>query len=291
MIDLHLHTNASDGRLSLEELILKAEEVGLKAIAITDHDTIKNAKRILEISKSHNRTTELELIPGIEISVYDHDLGYVDLHILGLFIDVKNKKLNSKLKELENQREDQKKEIIKKLNLLGYDITYEEARARAGGSIGRPHIASVLMDRYPEEFKSMPEVFAKLLDRKSPAFVSRNVSFALKDAIAIIHEANGLAILCHPGFFEGDRKKLFQDFKTMGGDGIETVYDYVANASYRKANSETNKKFAKEFHEIAMKLGFLESGGSDYHGPNKGSKIGELNVPNEFLEKMKASIF
>ncbi|MBU0591637.1 PHP domain-containing protein [Candidatus Micrarchaeota archaeon] len=286
MIDLHAHTNASDGRLSLEELVAQAENAGLKAIAITDHDTIQNAKRIKEIKISKSNLG-IELIPGIEISVYDYELNYVELHILGLFIDTENQKLNSKLKDLEKQRIDQKKATIQKLNELGYGITFEEIVAQAKGSVSRVHIARVLMEKYPNKFKSVPDAFFKLLDKGKPAFVSRKVSFKLKDTIDLIHEARGLAILCHPGFFDGDKNKLFQDFKKLGGDGVESVYDYVANAASRKVNSGDNEKFAKEFLKIAKEMSFLESGGSDFHGPNKGSKLGELDVPDKFLEKMK----
>ena len=146
MIDLHLHTQASDGTLSLEELVQKAEKAGLSAIAITDHDTVGSAAGIGQIQSL------IELIPGIEISVYDNKLDYIDIHVLGLFIDPQDPTLHSTLGRLESEREEQKMAIVGKLNELGYMITYEDAKKHARGSIGRPHIARALMEKYPEEF-------------------------------------------------------------------------------------------------------------------------------------------
>lgn len=282
MIDLHTHTKASDGILSLEELVKEAENAGLKAIAITDHDTVQNARRIKDIS------TSIEAIPGIEISVYDNKLDYIDLHVLGLFIDPENPKLLSVLERLEKEREDQKKAIVSKLNELGYEITYGEARKKAAGAVGRPHIAKVLMERYPKQFPSISGVFEKLLDQGKPAFLSRTAFFCLDDAIGLIHEAGGLAILAHPAVYEYNLKKLLGDFKRLGGDGIETVYDYARNYERRGYKEENNAGISKKLHQLAEEMGFLESGGSDSHGPNKGAKLGHLDVPDEFLHRLKA---
>jgi len=279
MIDLHLHTKASDGTLSLEELVKRAEKAGLKAIAITDHDTVKAARRIKELE------TSIEVIPGIEISVYDNKLDYIDLHVLGLFIDPENAKLLSTLERLEKEREEQKKAIVGKLNELGYEITYEDARKYAEGQIGRPHIARALMEKYPQEFRSISEAFDKLLDQSKPAFRSRTAFFGLKDAIDVIHEAGGVAILCHPGFCRYKTEKLLKDFKALGGDGIETIYDYEHNSGWREITD--NEGINKEMKGWAGKLGLLESGGSDYHGPNKGAELGVFDVPDELLDRIR----
>lgn len=283
MIDLHTHTNASDGLLSLEELVLQAEKAGLKALAITDHDTIQNAKRIPEIQPS----TSIELIPGIEISVYDNKLEYIDLHVVGLFLDTTNKDLISTLEVLEKQREEQKKRIIEKLNQLGYAITYEQARAKAKGSFGRPHIAKVLIETYPDEFPTIADVFDKLLDQGKPGFMDRTAFFRLDQAIDLIHNANGVAILAHPDVYKYHKDKLLKDFKRLGGDGIETIYDYANNYSRKGYSIENNQRIINELQQKAKELGFLESGGSDFHGPKKGAPLGSLNIPYEFLEKMK----
>ncbi len=223
MIDLHTHTNASDGILSLEELVKQAEKAGLHAIAITDHDTIQNARRVNELK------TGIEVIAGIEVSVYDNKLDYIDLHVLGVFLNPESSELISTLECLEKEREDQKKAIVAKLNELGYEVAYEEARKKAKGAVGRPHIAKVLIEKYPKQFSTIPEVFEKLLDQGKPAFLSRTAFFGLEDAIKLIHEAGGLAFLAHPAVYKYGRDKLLKDFKKLGGDGMETIYDYARN--------------------------------------------------------------
>jgi predicted metal-dependent phosphoesterase TrpH len=284
MIDLHTHTRASDGVLSVEDLIAEAEKAGLNALAITDHDTVKAAKIIKDIN------TSMEVIPGIEISVYDNRLDYIDLHVLGLFIDPENPKLLSTLERLEKEREDQKKAIVSRLNELDYAITYGEVKKKAKGSVGRPHIAMALMEKYPEQFHSISEVFEKLLDQGKPAFRSRTAFFCLDDAIELIHEAGGLAMLAHPAVYKYNLEKLLDDFKRLGGDGIETVYDYARNYGKKGYKEEDNKRISKELHQLAEKVGFLESGGSDFHGPNKGARLGHLDVPDEFLYRLKTAL-
>lgn len=287
MIDFHLHTDASDGILSLEGLVKKAEQADLSAIAITDHDTVANARRIRELNSS------IEVIPGIEVSVYDNKLNYIDLHALGLFVNPESKALLRTLRRIEKEREEQKMAIVSKLNELGYDITYQDAKKHASGSVGRPHIARALMEKYPDEFRSITECFKKLLDQGKPAFKSRTAFFCLDEAIEMIHEAEGLAFLAHPKVYEDIRgynlDKLFGDFKMLGGDGIESMYDYASNYAWRGYDQEKNEKITSNLREKAREFGFLETGGSDFHGPNKGAKLGTFNVPDEFLDRIRAA--
>ncbi len=282
MIDLHTHTNASDGSYSLEELLKMAESAGLKAIAITDHDTVENARKLSQI-KSY-----MELIPGIEISVYDNELCYIDLHVLGLFINPENKELLSTLERLEKDRDEQKRAIIEELNKLGYEINYEEAKANAAGSFGRPHIAKVLMEKNPGQFPTMSSVFEKLLEQGKPAFKSRNAFFLLDEAIKLIHSAGGLAILAHPKVYHYELEKLLQDFKSLGGDGIETHYDYYRNYPRYGYNKLANRLIEEEMKILAKRFGFLESGGSDFHSETKGADLG-YKVPDSILDELRAA--
>jgi predicted metal-dependent phosphoesterase TrpH len=282
MIDLHTHTNASDGTLSLEELVGEAGKAGLKAIAVTDHDTVRSVRRIKTLD------TGIEVVPGIEVSVYDNKLGYTDLHVIGLFIDPEHKGLLSTLERLEKEREQQKKAMVEKLNELGYSITYEDARKHAHGSFGRPHIARALMERYPEEFSSISDVFERLLDQGKPAFKSRTAFFGLEEAIGMIHEAGGVAILAHPSVYKYDIRKLLEDFKRLGGDGIETYYDYASNYARDGFSEQDNETIRKELSKTASDMGFLESGGSDFHGPNKGARLGAFGPPDALLEEIRA---
>lgn len=282
MIDLHTHTVASDGIYTLREVVALAEKAGLKALAITDHDTVKAARGIPSLE------TDIEVIAGTELSVYDDKLDYIDLHILGLFVDAEDKGLLSKLEQLEEERDEQKRRIIEKLNQLGYDITYEEAKAKAAGSFGRPHIARVLMEKNPEEFPTIASVFEKLLEQGKPAFKSREAFFRLDEAIDLIHSAEGLAILAHPKVYRYDLERLLSDFRRFGGDGIETVYDYYRNYPRYGYNKLANRLIEVEMKILARKFGFLESGGSDFHGPEKGSDLG-YKVPDDLLDKLKSA--
>ena len=142
-IDLQCHTTASDGRLTPAELVNLAIEKKLSAIAITDHDSVNGINEAIKAAKGKN----IEIVPGVEISC--DDPGYVDTHILGLFVNHKNKTLNSLLKKSQSYREQQKKDIINKFQKLGFKITFDEVKAIAKGEIGRPHIAKIIIKNNP----------------------------------------------------------------------------------------------------------------------------------------------
>jgi hypothetical protein len=282
MIDLHTHTRASDGIYSARELAQMAKQAGLSAIAITDHDTLDSAKEAIGIHDSG-----IEIVPGIEISVYDRALGYTDIHVLGLLIDPNELGINSAIKRMHEQRQEQKIAIIEKLKGFGFQITFDEVKAMAPGSVGRPHIARVLLEKYPEKFEGISDVFKKYLDRGKPAFVTRKEDIGLKEAIGIVHEAGGIAVLAHPVIYEYEENKLIDDFISLGGDGIETVYDYASNYSWKGFNEENNMLIRKRMERKADALDILQSGGSDFHGPKKGAPLGKLDIPDRFLEAMK----
>jgi predicted metal-dependent phosphoesterase TrpH len=283
MIDLHAHTNASDGTLSFDELVAEAVRGGLKALAITDHDNVHSSVRI-------TGKEPLEVIPGIEISVFDHSLGYEDVHVLGLFIDPKNAALNLKLDSL--GREDQKKATVAKLNELGYKITFEEVKAKSQGVVGRPHIAMVLMERYPAEFPKMSDTFNKLLGRGKPACIEREAGFGLGEAISIIHGAGGLSFLCHPFIYPYDAEKLVSDFKRFGGDGLEVYYDYQANRPGVPITGEENGRLIEMAKALAVKNDLIESGGSDFHGKGKRGhqRLGVFGAPDDVLSRIKSAL-
>jgi len=282
MIDLHTHTTASDGTLSFEQLVAEAKRAGLKAIAITDHDNVQSARKI-------TGKEPLEVIRGIEISAFDSKLGYEDVHVLGLFIDPKNKTLNSKINSL--GREEQKKATIALLRKMGYDITFEEVKAKADGVVGRPHIAMVLVEKYPREFPAMVDAFRKLLGRGKPAYVAREAGFGVGEAIQLIHTAGGLSFLCHPFIYPYDARKLVSDFKRLGGDGLEVYYDYVANRPEVPITYADNDKLMAQAQALAEEHGLLVTGGSDFHGTGKRGhqKLGEFGAPDAVLDWMMAA--
>ncbi len=284
MIDLHTHTTASDGSLSLDELVKAAKKAGLKAVAITDHDNIRSARRI-----TAGMAGGMEVIPGVELTVYDYPLRYLDIHVLGIFIDPKNRALNSKLAKLEKDREAQKKATVALLQKLGYKITFAEVRKKAKGVVGRPHIAMVLAEKYPGKFHSLSDVFVKLLGRGKPAYLERKTGFGLSEAIRVVHGAGGLAILAHPFVYPYRPEKLAGDFMRLGGDGLETHYDYVANQPEVKRTVAENAKLLARGRSLARGLGLLECGGSDFHGVNKGQRLGRSAAPDALLGRLKAA--
>lgn len=283
MIDLHAHTDASDGTLSAEQLIAEAGRAGLKAIAITDHDNVHGAARI-------TGKEPLEAIPGVELSVFDHGLGYEDVHVLGLFIDPKNITLGSKLDALTKQRLEQKAETVARLRQFGYDITLEEVKALAKWGVGRPHIARLLVKKYPGEFPTVQDAFDKLLGNGKPAYVIRQNGFGLEEAISLIRGAGGLSVLAHPFLYKYDVEKLVSDFKGLGGNALETYYDYETNAPRRGNDLPDTSVIRKRAKLLAKEHGLLESGGSDFHGESKGQRLGSFKVPDTILARLKKAL-
>ncbi len=282
MIDLHTHTTASDGTFTFDQLVGEAERVKLKAIAITDHDSIRSAKMIPD------KKSPVEIIPGIELTIFDEN--YKDIHMLGLFIDTGNKKLNAQLEKLDRDREDQKIATVDRLRELGYQITFEEVKSEASGVVGRPHIAKVLLRKYPDEFDSISMVFVKLLGRGKKAYLERETGFGLKEAVELVHQAKGLAFIAHPLLYPYESGKLLTDFKSCGGDGVEVYYDYISNRPEVKITGSENEKIMERYRSLASGLGLLESGGSDFHGATKGQTLGRFGAPDAVLAEMRRAL-
>jgi len=278
-IDLQCHTTASDGKLTPTELVNLAIGKRLAAIAITDHDSVGGIDEALKAAKGKN----IEIIVGVEISC--DDPGFVDTHILGLFIDHKSSLLNNLLKRAKESRTRQKKGMIMELKKLGFSISYNEVNSIAKGEIGRPHIAQVLLEKNPGEFSSTDEIFDTLIGVGKKAFVERKNKINAKEAVQAIHSAKGLAFVAHPGVYRNfDVNKFIRYFVKNGGDGIETYYQY--KSSRHKVTKETSESLNKKFQLTAKKLNLLQTGGSDFHGKEQ-QKLGELKVPYKVLEELK----
>ena len=274
LIDLHTHSIASDGSDTPAQLIRRACEKGLKGIALTDHDTVSGLPEFLaEAGK-----TGITGVPGVEIS---SRLFSKEVHIVGLFIDPGTPALLELLGKMRNGREKRNREIVQKLCVLGYQISYDELREAAGGeSIGRPHIGALLIRK--GYFATMQDVFVQCLKRGCRAYVPRELPEAA-EAVAAIHAAGGLAVWAHPVSGQaGERgyaKKMLRKLQEFGIDAVETNYSMFSEHQ------------TQMMHEIAEAAGVLRSGGSDYHGANQpgielGSGAGSLAVPAEFLNRM-----
>ncbi|MFH1522113.1 MAG: PHP domain-containing protein [archaeon] len=276
-IDLHMHTTASDGELEPRELVDWAIEKRLPVIAITDHEVVEGSREAIEYARGKN----IEVVSGIEIGADEEDLKLYDVHIVGLFLDLENKGLVESSKKLIKAREVQKKEMIRRLNELGYEITFEELKKEVKGvNYGRLHIAKILMRKY-DEFKEVQGVFDKLLGGSGLAYV-RQKKETIKNTIGVIHGAGGIAILAHPMLYD-NVEKVVERFIEGGGDGIEVDYFY----ENRGVGVNQDKEMVIRAREIAKEKNLVVSGGGDFHSKNDPQEIGDYGITREGFERMK----
>ena len=287
MIDLHLHSNCSDGIDTPNELIDKSLKLGMKAISLTDHDSIDGIQEFLRYGEDKN----IIVIPGIEISIREEPKRELeDVHIVGLNIDHTSRKLIQTLKLQLEGRLNQKKAICKRLREeLGYQITYKEVEAVAGGeTVGRPHIVEIMVKNNADKVKGKTknELF-KMISLGGTAFVDREFELSLEESIEIINATGGIPILAHPGIYEvSDRSKFIEFCVEAGIKGIEVEYTYAKNRPWVNTDQEKwAQTFLPDFYrKQAEKYNLIKSGGSDYHGGKKGIIIGEALVPDEYLK-------
>ena len=281
-IDLHTHTNASDGDLSPKELIDESIKRDISVLAITDHDTIEG----IGPARLYVKDKSIVIVPGIEFSCEEKEKGFDEVHIIGLFIDTTNPKLLTLVETIGKDRIKQKIEMIKKLNELGYNINLEEVKDLVNFSFGRPHIAKILLQKYPNQFDSISDVFEKLLGFGKPAFVERRRKINIQEAIDTIKNAGGIVILAHPCLYQDHiAKELVILFKECGGDGIEVNYPYhkvAKNVSIEDANQQNFF-----LNELADNMNLLKSGGSDFHSLNERAMLGESGINSDEFEKLK----
>jgi len=275
LIDLHTHTNQSDGSASPEELIRTASSKKARAVAITDHDTVA---AIPEARTAADRFG-IEFVTGIEISA-EYSPG--TMHLLGYCIDEKSVLLAEKLDALKKARQKRNPQIARRLQSLGFDIGYGEVIQLAGNEIvGRPHFAKLMVEK--GYVASIQEAFDRFLKKGAPAYVEK-ARLSPSDSIALIHDAGGVAVLAHPYQLKVSPEKvenLIAELRDLGLDGIEAIYS-------RHSPAERSS-----YAEIAARHGLLVTGGSDYHGSYKPdisivTGVGDLEVPYALLEAVKA---
>ena len=274
-IDLHIHTTESDGSLTPSQVVHYAKEKGLKAIAITDHDTIHGNEEAIKEGISEG----VEVIPGVEISV-DYSPG--TMHMLGYFITSEDPILNEKLTLLQDSRADRNPRIIEKLNKLGLSLTYDEVvQVSGGGQVGRPHMAQVLMEK--GYIKSIKEAFDKYLGKGAPAYLDK-FRLGAEEAIAMITNAGGIPVLAHPSTLHlkssDELDALVKKLVNQGLQGLEVYY------------SEHDERKTSSYKLLAKRYNLAITGGSDFHGKNMkgidlGTGRGKLKIPYTALENLK----
>jgi predicted metal-dependent phosphoesterase TrpH len=247
--------------MSIEKIIDIAESLNLEIISITDHDTISGVQEAINLVKGK----KIKLVPGIEINT---EYRKKEVHILGYFIDIFNHKLVETIEYLRNERVNRVKKIITKLNQLNISITFEDVLEQSKGeSIGRPHIALAMIKK--GYGKTVGEIFDEYIDQGKPAYVER-FKLSPYDAINLIRDANGIAVLAHP--------KLVKDEDIVNEllphvDGLEVFH------------SEHTEEDSNYYLNKALQHNLIVTGGSDCHGIGKGKELllGTVKIPKEYI--------
>lgn len=269
-VDLHLHTNYSDGADTPETVVGRASELGASAIAITDHDTLAGLPEAADACARYG----VEFLPGVEIS---SRAGRQELHILGLGVDAEDASLTDALARMAQLRFDRGLKMVEKLERIGVPISWDDiaARAGAGGVVGRMHLAqAVVAGGYA---RTVQDAFDAFLKAGRPAYVPRE-SLTPQDAIAAIHGARGLAFVAHPGV--GKVGSGLARLLDLGFDGVE-----VFHSRHTPAHEAT-------FAKLVKTRGLLASGGSDCHGDIKGDGLlmGRVRVPYAVYAAIRARL-
>jgi hypothetical protein len=276
--DLHTHTTASDGSDRPEELIRLAARAGLKAIAVTDHDTIRG----LDEAMGAGVDAGIEVIPGLELSA---NSPHGDMHLLGYYMDTDSAFLKDVLGRVQAARARRNPLILERLAQMGRPLSLKELEEMSGGGqIGRPHIARAMVRH--GYVGSVGEAFARFLKKGAPAYAPKSI-LAPHEAIDAVHRAGGLAVLAHPISLACETATQLDEMvgrmALEGLDGMECYY------------SEHSRDFTRTCLAIALKYGLVATGGSDYHGSAKpqialGRGRGELCVPYSCVEALKARL-
>ena len=296
MIDLHTHSNISDGELNPAQLVEKAACLGIKALALTDHDAISGLKEAETAAKDHNICfipgVELEIQPELQIDDTSKNLenklsGSMikeirgEFHLLGLGIDRKNREFIDLLEYQSRVRERRNLEMVKKIRASGIDIDYTEIAAFAGQQpssiVGRPHFADFLISR--RIVKNHEQAFGRWLGKGKPFYAAKE-GVELGEAFRLIHQAGGIAVLAHPMSLYaswGRLPGLVSCFKEKGLDGIEAWHPNARVADCRR------------LEELGRSLGLLITAGSDFHGQSRperklGYTAGNKKIEDEYLE-------
>jgi predicted metal-dependent phosphoesterase TrpH len=271
LIDLHLHTTASDGMLAPSDLVARAAAAGITVLSVTDHDTTAG----YDEARDGAALLGVTLVPGIEVTAVESSR---DVHILGYFIDSDAPSL---AEFLTRQRADRLQRVVKigeRLRDLGFPVDVEpllRAAARSGGrSIGRPQIADALIQR--GYARDRDDAFDRLLGDGKPAFVARTAE-SPERVVGVIREAGGIASLAHPGLLRRD--DLIPRLARAGLTALEVCH------------SEHDAAAERHYRDLAERYGLLVSGGSDYHGDfgRRASVLGVVTLPRLDFERLLAA--
>jgi hypothetical protein len=272
-VDLHLHTKASDGALRPAELVRTAALIGVRVMAVTDHDSVGGIAEAREAASG----LPIEVIPGIEVSA---SLNGDDIHVLGYLLDADDPSLREALGRAQADRIAQAHAMVERLGALGYPIEWDRVIAIAnGGSVGRPHIAKALVER--GAVASVDEAFSRFLRRGGPAYVEGRTLLP-QEAISLIREAHGVPVLAHPiiagaSDYHLDLERLLPMMIEAGLEGIEAYYKGYT------------PEITASLLAVAERHGLVTTGGSDFHGGGvvADAELGGVEVPWETVERLR----
>lgn len=268
-IDLHTHSTASDGIYSPTELLRRAKEIGLRVLALTDHDSTGG----IEEAKQAAAQLDIDLLPGIEINT---DVNGGEVHVLGYFIEYQRPAFQAILKVLRDARERRGQRMVELLNEEGIHVSWERVREIAEGAVGRPHVAKALLEA--GYVKTIGEAFDKYIGTGKPAYVPR-YKLSPEDAVRLIVSANGLPVIAHPVDLPGlnELRNWLPDLCNAGMVGLETYY-----GPYTTEQEQALLALANQYH-------LIPTGGTDFHGPGiHPTPLGGRYVPYEAVERLKA---
>ena len=272
MIDLHSHTNESDGSCSPAQLLDEARRAGVKTLGITDHDTFKGYDQAVPLAPAAG----IDLICGIELSTKLH--GH-SVHLLGYFLDQSRMDgFRTWVVGQQAARRDRNVRLVARLQELGFDITLEEAEARGRGMTGRPHFAQILVEK--GYVANLRQAFDDYLDESAKGYVFRREP-QLAEGVAHIREAGGIASLAHPVRVKGDIPSLMPELCEGGLNAIEAYH------------SDHTEQDTRLYLDLAAKYNLLVTGGSDYHGSVKPNVRlgtgynGNLRIPEGVLRALR----
>jgi predicted metal-dependent phosphoesterase TrpH len=264
-VDLHIHSTFSDGMSTISEIVGLASQKNIATIAVTDHDCIRGYPSARQLGGD----VGLEVIPGVELS---SEIGGVDIHILGYFIDMGNAALNRRLEEMKEARYHRAKKMVSNLNAMGVDLRFETVLKISGeAAIGRPHIAAAMLRE--ELIYSFREAFDKFIGYDSPAYVEK-LALEPRDVFQLILDAGGLPVLAHPGIMSVDER--IPQFIRDGLAGIEVYHP------------EHSSAVRKHYLKYCQKYNLAYTGGSDFHSLTQiKNEIGLPRVPVIVMDRLR----
>ena len=262
--DLHIHSCYSDGLYTPFQIIEQAREKGIKAISITDHDTVQGVEETLDLAGRMN----IMAIPACEISTM---VGNREIHILGYHLDWRNAQLNKRLAWLCQKRERRVQQMVKNLAGIGITIHLDDVFSFSGkGSTGRRHIAMAVIKKGYET--AISEVFKKYIGYGKPGFVPK-IAISPEEAIDLVLMAKGIPVFAHPGLSQMDQCIL--KWKGKGLQGIEVYH------------SSQNEEVSRFYEQLAKKYNLCITGGSDFHGTGENHHlIGTVRLPYKYVERL-----